>query len=364
MSDTNSRSQTLSASPSPEPSRSSTQTGSCAKTLSSSSSLSLSPNLSWTESATPSEDPSSSVTLYNGLFAAWHRSTGVYADGTSQPTRYSTSNGVVTDALTGLQWQLSPSASVMSWGNGVSSCAAASTGGYSDWRLPNNVELLTLVDYTIASTGSTPGINAVFSGTPLNYFYTSTPLVGSASKNPWWVSFGQNACYSGFLESLEYNPSCTPAVASQGYVRCVRSPSEAPLPLNRYTIESGAALGTVTDQVTGLIWQKVAPTSGGPNGNGLYTQSQAIAYCSSLNLGGSGAGTWRLPTNRELQTLVDYSKAYGSLMMDTTVFSGEPASGFWSSLVESASREWGVHFGVGLVYTSYFTNTYFVRCVR
>ena len=45
--------------------------------------------------------------------------------------------------------------------------------------------------------------------------------------------------------------------------------------------------GTITDKVTGLMWQKVAAA-------GTYTQPLAAAYCPALSLGGQG--DWRLPT--------------------------------------------------------------------
>ena len=48
--------------------------------------------------------------------------------------------------------------------------------------------------------------------------------------------------------------------------------------------------GTVTDNVTGLIWQK---TDGGE-----MTFEKASTYCKSLNL--SGTNDWRLPTSHEL----------------------------------------------------------------
>ncbi|MBH2006434.1 MAG: DUF1566 domain-containing protein [Myxococcaceae bacterium] len=110
--------------------------------------------------------------------------------------------------------------------------------------------------------------------------------------------------------------------------------------------------------MTGLIWQKVASRT-------TYTQPNAINYCGALSLGGSGAG-WRLPTLRELQTIVDYSKGYASLMMDTTVFSGEPANWFWSSTSKalSPSNVWYVVFNAGSAFTTSISGLNYVRCVR
>ncbi|MBH2006834.1 MAG: DUF1566 domain-containing protein [Myxococcaceae bacterium] len=309
-------------------------------------------------SSTPSNSSTISVSRVSGLLAAWNWTSGAYQDATNQPGRYTASNGVVTDSFTGLQWQQNSSTTTMIWDQAVEYCVNQNTGGYTDWQLPNNAELLMLVDYTINNIGSNPGISAIFSETPTNYFYTSTPLVGSAARQPWWVSFGQDACWSGILFSLEYNPGCGPVVGNQGYVRCVRS-SHRLLPWNRYIVNSEA----VKDTVTGLLWQKVAPTTGGSNGTGVYNRSGACSYCSSLSLG--GYNDWRLPTVRELQTLVDYSRNYGTLMMDDT-FSGESGSSFWSlsAMTGNPSGSWIVWFDLGVVGTLNIATDNHVRCVK
>lgn len=42
-------------------------------------------------------------------------------------------------------------------------------------RLPTEIELISLIDYSVGADGVTPAINAtVFSGTPLAFFWSST----------------------------------------------------------------------------------------------------------------------------------------------------------------------------------------------
>jgi len=66
--------------------------------------------------------------------------------------------------------------------------------------------------------------------------------------------------------------------------------------------------GTVTDNLTGLIWTQDADCDGTNR-----TWSEAVDYCNGLAEGtcglsdGSSAGDWRLPNVRELHTLVDYA---------------------------------------------------------
>jgi hypothetical protein len=65
--------------------------------------------------------------------------------------------------------------------------------------------------------------------------------------------------------------------------------------------------GTVTDNLTHLIWLKNA------NCFGIRTWDQALSDCNGLSGGqcglsdGSGAGEWRVPNARELYSLVHYS---------------------------------------------------------
>ena len=63
--------------------------------------------------------------------------------------------------------------------------------------------------------------------------------------------------------------------------------------------------GTVTDNLTGLIWTK--------NANGfLKYWADALSLANSLKSGdagltdGSKAGDWRLPNLQELESLIDY----------------------------------------------------------
>ena len=71
--------------------------------------------------------------------------------GTTLPTSLfisSTVNGdvIVTDVTTGLVWQKSNVEDII-WGDALSYCENLTYAGYSDWRLPNKNELVSLVNY-------------------------------------------------------------------------------------------------------------------------------------------------------------------------------------------------------------------------
>ena len=97
--------------------------------------------------------------------------------------------------------------------------------------------------------------------------------------------------------------------------------------------------GTVTDNLTGLIWLKDANCFGG------RTWSQALSDCNGLEDGecelidSSNAGDWRLPNRFELESLLDM--AYYNPPMPNTVGTGQWSEGdpfnnvksneYWSS---------------------------------
>jgi len=119
-------------------------------------------------------------------------------------------------------------------------------------------------------------------------------------------------------------------------------------PAPRFT-DSGN--GTVTDNLTGLIWTKNA------NAFGLRTWVQALSDANNLKSGdagltdGSKAGDWRLPNVRELHSLIDYGK-YLPAMPDGHPFTNVQNPGYWSSSTYAygADFAWYVNFGHGQVY--------------
>lgn len=133
----------------------------------------------------------------------------------------------------------------------------------------------------------------------------------------------------------------------------------AAVPPSRYTV----ADGTVTDNVTGLIWQQPI------DGTGDFTQTQAAEYCSGLTLGGFTSG-WRLPTRAELLSIVDASVPQFSI--DATAFPDLPnrAAFFRTSspYAPTSGAYWIVSFGDrwegGSTYGGDLGGVALVRCVH
>jgi hypothetical protein len=132
-------------------------------------------------------------------------------------------------------------------------------------------------------------------------------------------------------------------------------PTRATAPAGRFTIGAAGA-GTVTDAKTGRIWQQIVSSL-------HYTWAEAKTYCSGNTPGLPGAG-WRLPTIRELQSIVDDRNV--SPAIDTTAFPSTPADKFWSATpyAGSSSGAWNVNFFEGISTSGDVFGTYYVRCVR
>jgi formylglycine-generating enzyme required for sulfatase activity len=130
------------------------------------------------------------------------------------------------------------------------------------------------------------------------------------------------------------------------------NPCLANAPAGRYAV----ANGTVYDSQTRLTWQQGIPAT-------MFTMANAAAYCGGLSA--TLAGTWRVPTVKELQTIVDYSKVTGP-MIDSNAFSGTPSARFWSmsGVADNSSYEWYVSFADGTTSSDANSKSYYVRCVR
>lgn len=151
-------------------------------------------------------------------------------------------------------------------------------------------------------------------------------------------------------------------------------------PNPRFTDNSN---GTVTDNLTGLIWLKNANCttffSGDGTGNArswanalTAANSLANGYCGLTD--GSTAGAWRLPNVRELQSLLHYG-FYGPAVPNTAgtgqwtegnPFTGDLSDFYWSSTTDAydSSDARYVYLPDGNVYDVVKTNAYYVWPVR
>lgn len=120
---------------------------------------------------------------------------------------------------------------------------------------------------------------------------------------------------------------------------------------------SEACNGSVTDRLTGLIWLRNAYCQDFTNPTdwpGALASAAALASGKCGLTDGSAAGDWRLPNQRELQSLVDYSQAYPAMPVGHPFF-GIPAASsptgddaYWSSTTQAIPSSQGL----GYIYAS------------
>jgi hypothetical protein len=266
-------------------------------------------------------------------------------------------DGTVTDPITGLTWMRC--AAGQTWTGSTCSGVAdtltfdqALVPSSPGWRLPSIRELQTIVD----RTSSVSGIDAeAFPNTPKAFFWSGTPYASAALPTAWALSFDDG--------------TANPTTRSDLYaVRLVRgAQSVSLLNLSRPTSDYvDNADGTVTHTPTGLTWQRCAQgqTWGA---NGCAGTVSGVTWSAATQLSSSFAGKtdWRLPTQDELLSLVDYALVGPAI--NSTVFPATPRAYFWSSLsnVFASSYAWVVNFGDGSAFGSAAkAGSYGVRLVR
>ncbi len=110
--------------------------------------------------------------------------------------------------------------------------------------------------------------------------------------------------------------------------------------------------GTVTDNLTGLIWLRNA------NAFGIRNWATALTDCANLNSGegaladGSVAGDWRLPNIQELQSLIDYDR-HSPALPSGHPFTGVDLGGYWTGTTATnvTDSAWRVVLNTGLTGT-------------
>jgi hypothetical protein len=161
---------------------------------------------------------------------------------------------------------------------------------------------------------------------------------------------GQTTSY-GAGDDGAYQLGCRPAV------------SPPPSTFHRGFTDNGD--GTITDNLTGLIWLKDAGCIGTRSWPQALSAANGLASGSCGLSDGSSAGDWRLPNVNEMRSLIDPSQA-GPALPAGHPFANVQSSDYWSSTTHSTSTTlaWGVHVGVGLMNPFLKTSTPWVWPVR
>ena len=339
----------------------------------------------WDENGNPCTCGASGCSGHDGAIQA----------GVAWPSPRFTDNGdCVTDNLTGLIWVKSPLADLRTWTNALSYADNLTLCGHQDWRLPNINELESLVNAQEPDQAAWLNTQG-FTNVQPNYYWSSTTLTldttralyvpmwdgrvhySNATKadslHAWPVRAGQqdkpdtdypaNQWKTG--QTVSYDP-----VDDGAFQMGMMTPSSV-----RFT-DNGD--GTVTDNLTGLMWLKDANcmethyAGTWPSGHARW--QEAFDIIAGINDGtyadcSAGHTDWRLPNRKELHSLTDFSQFSPALLQGHPFDNVQFASGFQyltsTTCAHAMDDFWGVSIYNGTVSNAFkLTNTNWIWPVR
>ena len=251
-------------------------------------------------------------------------------------------DGTVTDLNTQLVWVQARGLKV-TWDQAVAGAATCRVGGHDDWRMPAIKELYSLINFSggfhFRAADSIPCLDAKY----FSFAYgdesrgeraidcqdwSATQYLGTTMNgNP--TVFGVNFA-DGRIKGY---PKIRPGPGGQGrtahqlYVRYVRGNPN----YGKNDFHDNRD-GTILDRATGLVWSKA------DSGEGMNWQA-ALAWAQAKNAEKYlSFSDWRLPNAKELQSIVDYTRAPAVThspaidpLFQTTRLSDGEYPFFWSS---------------------------------
>ncbi|MEE4260096.1 MAG: DUF1566 domain-containing protein [Bacteroidales bacterium] len=238
------------------------------------------------------------------------------------PNYQDNGDGTVTDLVTGLMWQKSPDlngdglinvADKLSYDEAMAAAHTFSLAGYIDWRLPSIKEMYSLIVFSGIDPSGYEGNNTddLVPFIDTDYFdfaygdmeagerlidaqmASSTLYVGTTMNGDETV-FGVNFA-DGRIKGYGTGPLPGQTEDKQFYVMYVRG--NADYGINDFEDNWD---GTITDNATGLIWTQ------DDDGEGMFWED-ALTYAENFEF--AGHSDWRLPNAKELQSIVDYTRA-------------------------------------------------------
>ncbi|WP_437738095.1 DUF1566 domain-containing protein [Sorangium sp. So ce1335] len=249
---------------------------------------------------------------------------------------YTEREGTVRDSVTRLVWEKPLESETLIFAAAKEHCdalAADQLGGVTGWRLPTLRELVSILDF-----GHTTAFQDVFGTIPGSVYWSGTDVAGTQSSFAWGVLTSD--------ASIGFYPKENSANAR---VLCVGGEQAIP-PADLSSFGEEWAL----DSSTGLVWQR-------QHALGTFDWSGALAHCEELTL--AGKSDWRLPSAKELLSIVDDQRLGPAT--DPEIFS-KASSSFWSSTpaLGSADRAIVVNFNNGASQDNSVRDQRLTRCVR
>jgi hypothetical protein len=300
------------------------------------------------------------------------REDGATQLGVSWPaTRFSENgNSTLTDNMTGLVWTKSASMQ-NTWVNGIAYCEGLTTDG-SDWRMPNVRELWSIMhfgqslpDYWLKDQG--------FLSLPADYFWTGTTLMQNTIVartvrfNPAYItSLNKTPTTGGRYVLAVFSESMNIPVTGQSVEYSSGDDGTYQTGVNFPSIrfrDNGD--GTITDNMTGLMWLINANNAGG-----VMTWNNALTYVAGLNEGTNSGNCsyndWRLPSVNDLETLINYSQSELYTWLNDQGFANVQNNYYWTSTTYAPnnSNVWSVWIYDCTTLNRYKTSNSYIWPVR
>jgi Protein of unknown function (DUF1566) len=247
---------------------------------------------------------------------------------------YTATATTMKDSVTGLVWQLAPEQLAKTQAEAAAYCDTLQLGAQTDWRLPTRLEYVSVLDEGMGSGyGMPPAVSIDTTGAQ------------------WTASATGTAADQFFLIDDQFGAWTVGSGATPHGARCVRG------------AVAGGSLQVETDVVTDnaskLVWQVTELDETSRN------WQEALDYCETLSH--AGKEDWRLPSIKELATLVDEAATVAPAIRAEYGASAPPQ--YWSSTPAPSFGSEGFAFtletGVGYSPSQKMTDSAAAaRCVR
>ncbi|MEY4903164.1 MAG: hypothetical protein RLZZ292_979 [Bacteroidota bacterium] len=248
---------------------------------------------------------------------------------------------ITTDTVTDLMWQRTDGGE-MTIENAAKYCDTLTLGGFTDWRLPTPHEAFSILNLQ----NNKPALDTKnFTKTAAEYWWSSVKQTGDATK-VWCTNAG------GGIGNHPKSETKSAGGTKFFHVRAVRD-VKTPTTIVAHFTDNGD--GTITDNLTNLVWQKT------PNPN-LLTWEDALKYAENLTF--ATVSDWRLPNIKEMQSINDESVTKPSV--STTFFPTIGVKKYWSStsLPNQTTKAWYLDTQFGITTYDEKTVANSVLCVR
>ena len=205
-------------------------------------------------------------------------------------------------------------------------------GGFNDWRMPSPQEIESIANLAM----NNPAIDLNFFPGSMSLFYWSSTSFVNNSDSAWGVDF-EFGEVSNFYKSMPH------------FVRAVRG--ERALSSGKYVMNGN---NTITDVARGIMWELKTIRK---------TWEEAIDHCENLST--AMFTDWRLPEQKELLSIVDFSQRFPAT--NQNVFSDVKNSYYCSSTsnAKDTGNVWDIGFDNGDThYNKAKSERFNVRAIR